>query len=118
VKHQEIADRSGVLGHVGFFTAEEDTSMLWNLLVFGLIGLFAGGAARVFYPGRQPMRILATMVLGMVGSVLGGLLSWAFWPEVDGQFSSGALLMSVLGAVVVLVLWASVTYGRRIGGRA
>jgi uncharacterized membrane protein YeaQ/YmgE (transglycosylase-associated protein family) len=89
--------------------------MLWNLVVFALIGLFAGGAARLFYPGRQAGRILGTMVLGMVGSLLGGMLSWAFWPEVDNQFSSGALLMSIVGAVVVLVLWASVSYARRIG---
>jgi len=92
--------------------------MLWNLVIFGLIGLFAGGAARLFYPGRQPMRILGTMVLGMVGSLLGGLLSWAFWPEVDGQIESAALLMSILGAMLVLVLWASVAYKRSIGGRA
>lgn len=89
--------------------------MFWNLVVFALIGLFAGGAARLFYPGRQAGRILGTLVLGMVGSVLGGLLSWAFWREVNGEFSSGALLMSIVGAIVVLVLWASVSYARRIG---
>ncbi len=92
--------------------------MLWNLLVFALIGLFAGAAARLFYPNRQLTRILGTIVLGMVGSLLGGLLSWAFWPEVDGQFSSAALLMSVVGAAVVLVLWPSVAYARGIGRRA
>jgi uncharacterized membrane protein YeaQ/YmgE (transglycosylase-associated protein family) len=92
--------------------------MLWNLVVFALIGLLAGGAARLFYPGRQPMRILATMVLGMAGALLGGLLSWAIWPAVQGEFSSGALLMSLLGAVLVLVVWASVAYGRSISGRA
>jgi uncharacterized membrane protein YeaQ/YmgE (transglycosylase-associated protein family) len=93
-------------------------SMLWNLLVFGVIGVFVGGAARLFYPGRQPLHILATIVLAMAGSLLGGLLSWAFWPEVDGQFSAGALLMSVLGAVFVLVGSAVVAYGRRVAGSA
>jgi len=88
--------------------------MVLNLVVFALIGLFAGAAARLFYPGRQAGRILGTMALGMVGSLLGGLLSWAFWPEVDGQFSSGALLLSILGAVLVLVIWASVSYARRL----
>lgn len=88
--------------------------MMWNLVVFALIGIFAGGAARLFYPGRQALRILGTMLLGMVGSLLGGMLSWVYWPEVDGQFSSGALLLSILGAVFVLVFWASVSYARRI----
>jgi uncharacterized membrane protein YeaQ/YmgE (transglycosylase-associated protein family) len=93
---------------------EEEKKMFLNLIVFAVIGLFAGAAARLFYPGRQPGRILGTMVLGMVGSLLGGLLSWAFWPEVNGQFDAGALLLSILGAVFVLVLWASVAYARRL----
>lgn len=88
--------------------------MLWNLVVFALIGLFAGGAARLFYPGRQPVQILATMVVGMAGSLLGGLLSWAFWPLVEGQSSSGALLMSISGAVLAITVAASVAYARRI----
>jgi len=92
--------------------------MFWNLVVFALIGLLTGAAARLFYPGRQPTRILGTMVLGMVGSLLGGLLSWAFWPEADGQFSSAALLMSFVGAVFVVVFWASVAYARRVSRHA
>jgi uncharacterized membrane protein YeaQ/YmgE (transglycosylase-associated protein family) len=90
--------------------------MLENLVVFAVIGLVAGAAARVFYPGRQPTRILGTLVVGMAGSLLGGLLSWAFWPAVEGQFSSAVLLMSALGAVFVIALWAGVAYGRGISG--
>jgi uncharacterized membrane protein YeaQ/YmgE (transglycosylase-associated protein family) len=92
--------------------------MIWNLVLFALIGLFAGAAARLFYPGRQFLKILGTLLLGMVGGLLGGLLSWAYWPEVDGQFSSGALWMSILGAVVVLVAWPGAVYARRISGPA
>jgi uncharacterized membrane protein YeaQ/YmgE (transglycosylase-associated protein family) len=88
--------------------------MLWTFVVFALVGLFAGGAARLFYPGRQPMQILATMVIGMAGSLLGGLLSWTFWPWVEGQFSSGALLMSISGAVLALIIAAGVTHARRV----
>jgi uncharacterized membrane protein YeaQ/YmgE (transglycosylase-associated protein family) len=39
---------------------------MWNFLVFALIGLLAGTAARMLYPGRQGMRILGTMVLGII----------------------------------------------------
>jgi uncharacterized membrane protein YeaQ/YmgE (transglycosylase-associated protein family) len=90
--------------------------MLWNLLVFALIGLLAGTAARMLYPGRQPMQIVGTLVLGMVGALVGGMLSWIRWPAVDGQFHSGNLLMSILGAMLVIVPWAGVAYARSLSG--
>jgi uncharacterized membrane protein YeaQ/YmgE (transglycosylase-associated protein family) len=86
--------------------------VLWNYVVFALIGVLAGGAARVFYPGREPIKILATMLLGMGGSLLGGLLSWACWPPVEDHFASGALLLSLLGAMVAIGLWAGVAHAR------
>jgi uncharacterized membrane protein YeaQ/YmgE (transglycosylase-associated protein family) len=89
---------------------------MWNLLVFALIGLLAGTAARMFYPGRQPTRILGTLVLGMAGGLAGGMFSWIFWPVVEGQFQSGNLILSVLGAVIVLATWAGVAYGRSLRG--
>jgi uncharacterized membrane protein YeaQ/YmgE (transglycosylase-associated protein family) len=88
--------------------------MLWDLVVFALIGLLAGAAARLFYPRREPMKVLGTLVLGMVGSLLGGLISWAFWPPVDGVFNGGALLTSLTGAAAMLVFWAGVAYARSI----
>ena len=91
---------------------------MWNLLVFTLIGLFAGAAARMFYSGRQPTRIMGTLALGMAGALAGGMFSWISWPRVDDQFHSGNLLMSLLGAMLVIALWASVAYTRsRIGYR-
>jgi uncharacterized membrane protein YeaQ/YmgE (transglycosylase-associated protein family) len=83
-----------------------------NLVVFGLIGLFAGGTARLFHPDRQPTGVLLTLLQGMVGSMLGGLLSRQYWPEAEGRFASGALLMSLLGAVVFLVFWPGLAYVR------
>jgi uncharacterized membrane protein YeaQ/YmgE (transglycosylase-associated protein family) len=88
-----------------------------DLVIFALIGLFAGGAARLFYPGRQPSRILGTLVLGVVGAVLAGLLSWAIWPVVEGEIQSRALLLSLLGAVLVLAAWPGLAYARSISGR-
>jgi uncharacterized membrane protein YeaQ/YmgE (transglycosylase-associated protein family) len=89
---------------------------MWNLLVFVVIGLLAGTAARMFYPGRQPMQILGTLVLGIVGALAGGLISWIYWPAVAGQFQSGNLILSVLGALIAIVLWASVAYARSRSG--
>jgi uncharacterized membrane protein YeaQ/YmgE (transglycosylase-associated protein family) len=86
--------------------------MKWDLVVFTLIGLFAGGAARLFYPGRQFMNILGTLVLGMIGALLGGLLSWSIWQAEAGDIHTGALLLSFLGALLALGLWPSVVYSR------
>jgi uncharacterized membrane protein YeaQ/YmgE (transglycosylase-associated protein family) len=87
-----------------------------TFLVFALIGLFVGAAARVLYPGRQPIHILGTMLLGIIGGLAGGLISWGSLPAEEGQFHSGNLLMSVVGAIIVIGFWAGVSYARNISG--
>ncbi len=76
-------------------------SFIWWLI----IGLIAGALARLIMPGRDAMSILATMVLGIIGSIVGGLVSWAIWgAETEGGgFRPAGLLLSILGAI--LVLW-------------
>ena len=86
---------------------------MWDLIVFAVIGLLAGAAARLLYPGREPMKIIGTMLLGLGGSMIGGLISWTMWPAVNGQLSFGAFLTSLLGAVFVLAVWAIVIFARR-----
>jgi uncharacterized membrane protein YeaQ/YmgE (transglycosylase-associated protein family) len=88
--------------------------MMWNLLVFASIGLLTGAAARMLYPGREPARILGTALPGAAGAAGGGLLSGSYWPSVDGHFHSGNLLLSFLGAVLVIVLSAGVAYTRSL----
>ena len=89
---------------------------MWNLIVFALIGLLAGTAARMLYPRRQPMRILGTIVLGIVGALVGGMISYIYWPAVDDQFHSGNLLVSLLGAMIVIAFSTGVAYARRLNG--
>jgi uncharacterized membrane protein YeaQ/YmgE (transglycosylase-associated protein family) len=87
-----------------------------NILVFAVIGLFVGAAARLLYPGRQPMRILGTMLLGMVGALGGGMISWSAWPLEEGQFHSGNLLVAILGAGIVIAFGSVVSYARSVSG--
>lgn len=75
-------------------------SFIWWLI----IGLIAGALARLIMPGRDPMGIIATMILGIVGSIVGGLVSWAIWGA-DTGFQAGGLLLSILGAILVLWIW-------------
>ena len=71
-----------------------------------IIGLIAGALARLIMPGRDPMGIIATILLGIVGSILGGLVSWAIWPsERAAGVPRAGLILSILGAIVVLWIW-------------
>jgi uncharacterized membrane protein YeaQ/YmgE (transglycosylase-associated protein family) len=76
-------------------------SFIWWLI----IGLIAGALARLIMPGRDSMSIIATIVLGIIGSIVGGLVSWAIWgaDTANGGFRPAGLLLSILGAI--LVLW-------------
>jgi len=89
---------------------------MWNLFVFAVIGLLTGAAARLMYPGRRSTHILGTMLIGMIGAVVGGMISWSFWPAVEGEFHTGNLILSAVGAVIVIALWAGVAYKRRLSG--
>jgi uncharacterized membrane protein YeaQ/YmgE (transglycosylase-associated protein family) len=79
---------------------------MWNVLVFAVIGLLTGAAARLFYPGRQSMQILRTILIGIVGAVVGGMISWSWWPAVDGEFHTGNLVISVVAAMILVALGA------------
>ena len=76
-------------------------AFIWWLI----IGLIAGALARLVMPGRDPMGIIATILLGIVGSILGGLVSWAIWgaDTAERGFQPAVLLLSIIGAI--LVLW-------------
>ena len=85
-------------------------SFIWWLI----IGLIAGALARLIMPGRDAMGWLATMLLGIVGSIVGGLVSMAIWPNerTAGGIPTSGLLFSILGAIIVLFIW------RMIKGRS
>ena len=83
---------------------------LWWLI----IGLIAGGLARLLIPGRQPMGLLMTMILGLVGSMVGGLISTAIfgYSAADPGFHTGGLIMSIIGAVIVLGIYVAYVQNR------
>lgn len=70
-----------------------------------IIGLIAGALARLIMPGRDPMGIVMTIILGIVGSVLGGLIGMALWRNDTDGFQPAGLLLSILGAIIVLWIY-------------
>jgi uncharacterized membrane protein YeaQ/YmgE (transglycosylase-associated protein family) len=77
---------------------------LGTIISWAVFGLIVGLIARFLYPGPQPMSLLMTMLLGIVGSLLGGFISWGvgFHPE-DGAFRGAGWIMSIVGSI--LVVW-------------
>jgi uncharacterized membrane protein YeaQ/YmgE (transglycosylase-associated protein family) len=64
------------------------------------VGLVAGALARLIVPGRDPMGLLATVLLGLAGSVVGGFLANLLFND-----QSVGLFGSVVGAVIVLLAY-------------
>jgi uncharacterized membrane protein YeaQ/YmgE (transglycosylase-associated protein family) len=88
--------------------------MIGFVLFLVVIGLVAGFIARALVPGPDPMSVLATMVLGIVGSFIGGFLGWALFGTdfTEGALQPAGLIGSVLGSIVALLIYRS-TAGRR-----
>jgi uncharacterized membrane protein YeaQ/YmgE (transglycosylase-associated protein family) len=78
-----------------------------DIVVWLIVGIIAGALARLLVPGEDSMGVLGTMLLGLAGSVLGGLVGDALIAG-DQNFSPAGLIGSILGAVVVLLIYRSV----------
>lgn len=85
---------------------------MWHLLVFALIGLVAGALARAFYPGRQPEPFLGTIALTTIGAISAGALTGSSL-SMNSEFPVSNYCFSLIGAVLVVVLWSGWAYARR-----
>jgi uncharacterized membrane protein YeaQ/YmgE (transglycosylase-associated protein family) len=85
-----------------------------SFLGFILLGLIAGAIAKLILPGRQGGGWLATLVLGVIGALIGGWLGGLIFDVgYDGFFSIQSWIIAILGALVVLVIWGAITGRRR-----
>lgn len=88
------------------------------LLYLLVIGLVAGALARLLVPGRDPMSLGQTWVLGVIGSFVGGFLGKLIFNNdaEDGWFQASGIIGSIVGAIIVLLIWRAVQ-GRSGAGR-
>jgi uncharacterized membrane protein YeaQ/YmgE (transglycosylase-associated protein family) len=72
-----------------------------------VIGAIAGFLARLIVPGPDPMSVVATIGLGLVGSLIGGFLGYLLFHKdgAAGPFQTSGLLGSVLGSVIALLVY-------------
>jgi uncharacterized membrane protein YeaQ/YmgE (transglycosylase-associated protein family) len=80
-----------------------------NILWFLIVGLIAGFLARALVPGKDPMGFVATLILGVVGSFVGGFIFSLFQSDRDIlDFSTTGLIGSIIGAIVALLIYRQI----------
>ena len=79
-----------------------------------ILGLIVGAIAKAILPGRQGGGIIITLILGVVGALLGGFLASAlFHVSMGGFFDLKTWVIAVIGAIIVLLIYGLATRGSR-----
>jgi uncharacterized membrane protein YeaQ/YmgE (transglycosylase-associated protein family) len=83
-----------------------------------VLGLLAGAIAKLILPGKDPGGIIITMLVGIVGALLGGFLaSVLFDVDVNDEFFDLATWVSAIAGALILLLLYRLFTGRRTGTR-
>ena len=87
--------------------------MLGFIVYLIVIGLIAGFIARAWFPA-DPMSVLGTMLLGIIGSFVGGFLGYVLTHHdaTDGAFQASGIIGSIVGGVIALLVYRAAN-GRR-----
>jgi uncharacterized membrane protein YeaQ/YmgE (transglycosylase-associated protein family) len=76
--------------------------IIWSIIVGFIVGLIA----RAVMPGAQAMGFIATTVLGIAGSIVGGLIARLFSRPAPGSaFHPAGFILSIIGAIILLWAW-------------
>jgi uncharacterized membrane protein YeaQ/YmgE (transglycosylase-associated protein family) len=84
-----------------------------GLLAFILFGLIVGLVARAIMPGRQSMGLVATTLIGIAGSFVGGLIGSLFYGGSVFELHTAGIIGSILGALLVMFIVGYVGSRRR-----
>lgn len=77
--------------------------IIWSIIVGFIVGLIA----RALVPGTQHMGFILTTILGIIGSLIGGLIARLFSKPPEGsKFHPAGFILSIVGAIVLLIIWS------------
>jgi len=80
-----------------------------------VLGLLAGAIAKAILPGDDPGGIIVTMLIGIVGAIVGGFIASALGiGDLDEFFDIGTWIIAILGSLLLLVAYRAIA-GRRAG---
>ncbi|MFJ6087767.1 GlsB/YeaQ/YmgE family stress response membrane protein [Streptomyces sp. NPDC092369] len=86
-----------------------------GIIAWIIIGLLAGAIAKLLMPGKDPGGIIVTMLIGIVGGLLGGWLGKVIFgvDSIDGFFDLSTWIAAIVGSLILLLLYRVVTGNRR-----
>jgi uncharacterized membrane protein YeaQ/YmgE (transglycosylase-associated protein family) len=89
-----------------------------GILGWIVLGILAGAIAKAILPGDDPGGIIVTMIIGIVGALLGGFLATVLFGQdtLDEFFDISTWLTAIIGAIILLVIYRMVV-GRGRGRR-
>jgi len=93
--------------------------MFGLILYLIVIGVIAGYLARLLVPGKDSIGFFGTMLLGIVGSFVGGFLGYLIFDEDfgEGALQASGIFGSIIGAIIALLLWRKFGSGSKTAVR-
>jgi uncharacterized membrane protein YeaQ/YmgE (transglycosylase-associated protein family) len=90
-----------------------------GILGWIVLGLLAGAIAKAILPGDDPGGIIVTMLIGIAGAILGGLIASALdIGDLDEFFDIGTWLIAIAGSILLLLIYRMLVGNRAGRGRA
>ncbi|MEP7202945.1 MAG: GlsB/YeaQ/YmgE family stress response membrane protein [Ilumatobacteraceae bacterium] len=88
--------------------------MIGFILFLLIVGIIGGFVARAVVPGPDPMSFGGTLLLGVIGSFVGGFLGYLLFRNDanDGAFQASGIIGSIVGSIVALLVYRAAS-GRR-----
>jgi uncharacterized membrane protein YeaQ/YmgE (transglycosylase-associated protein family) len=88
-------------------------SAVISVISWIIFGGIVGAIARLLVPGQQSMSMVMTIVLGIVGSFVGGAISWLIFRPPTGNINPAGWIMSIVGAIIVVLVYVRLQNPKR-----